>query len=58
VLQISENCVTYYGALEPIALTGDQALDFDLIGQIRTQVLASVPLVLHGSSGVPGASLG
>jgi fructose/tagatose bisphosphate aldolase len=39
-------------------LTRDATLDFDLIGQIKTQVLASVPLVLYGSSGVPDAALG
>jgi fructose/tagatose bisphosphate aldolase len=38
-------------------LTRDAMLDFDLIGQIRAQVPASVPLVLHGSSGVPDAAL-
>jgi len=36
-------------------LTRDAVLDLDLIGQIRAAV--SVPLVLHGSSGVPDAML-
>src|SRR5258708_32624444 len=39
-------------------LTRDAVLDFDLIGQIRAEVPAAVPLVLHGSSGVPDAALG
>jgi len=39
-------------------LTRDAVLDFDLIGQIRAQVPAAVPLVLHGSSGVSDAALG
>jgi fructose-bisphosphate aldolase, class II len=39
-------------------LTRDAVLDFDLIGQIRARVPASVPLVLHGSSGVPEEALG
>jgi fructose-bisphosphate aldolase class II len=39
-------------------LTRDAVLDFDLIGQIRARVPAPVPLVLHGSSGVPDAALG
>lgn len=39
-------------------LTRDAVLDFDLIGQIRARVPVTVPLVLHGSSGVPDASLG
>jgi len=38
-------------------LTRDAVLDFDLIRQIRARVPAAVPLVLHGSSGVPDASL-
>jgi fructose-bisphosphate aldolase class II len=38
-------------------LTRDAALDFDLIGQIRARVPVAVPLVLHGSSGVPDAAL-
>jgi fructose-bisphosphate aldolase, class II len=38
-------------------LTRDAVLDFDLIGQIRARVPGAVPLVLHGSSGVPEASL-
>jgi fructose-bisphosphate aldolase, class II len=38
-------------------LTRDAELDFDLIGRIRAEVPAAVPLVLHGSSGVPDASL-
>jgi fructose/tagatose bisphosphate aldolase len=38
-------------------LTRDAVLDIDLIGQIRARVPAAVPLVLHGSSGVPDASL-
>jgi fructose-bisphosphate aldolase class II len=36
-------------------LTRDAALDLDLIAQIHAEV--SVPLVLHGSSGVPDAGL-
>ncbi len=39
-------------------LTRDAVLDFDLIGQIRARVPGAVPLVLHGSSGVPDAALG
>ncbi len=39
-------------------LTRDAVLDFDLIGRIRTQVPGAVPLVLHGSSGVPDVALG
>src|SRR5258708_25647861 len=39
-------------------LTRDAVLDFDLIGQIRARVPVAVPLVLHGSSGVPDISLG
>jgi fructose-bisphosphate aldolase, class II len=39
-------------------LTRDAVLDFDLIGQIRARVPVAVPLVLHGSSGVPDVSLG
>ncbi|HUZ56211.1 MAG TPA: class II fructose-bisphosphate aldolase [Streptosporangiaceae bacterium] len=39
-------------------LTRDAVLDFDLIGQIRARVPVTVPLVLHGSSGVPDVSLG
>jgi fructose-bisphosphate aldolase class II len=39
-------------------LTRDAVLDFDLIGQIRARIPAAVPLVLHGSSGVPDDSLG
>jgi fructose/tagatose bisphosphate aldolase len=39
-------------------LTRDASLDFDLIGQIRARVPAAVPLVLHGSSGVPDSALG
>ncbi|HEX6931789.1 MAG TPA: class II fructose-bisphosphate aldolase, partial [Streptosporangiaceae bacterium] len=39
-------------------LTRDAVLDFDLIGRIRTRVPGAVPLVLHGSSGVPDAALG
>jgi fructose-bisphosphate aldolase class II len=38
-------------------LTRDASLDFDLIGQIRVRVPVAVPLVLHGSSGVPDAGL-
>jgi len=38
-------------------LTRDAVLDFDLIGQIRARVPALVPLVLHGSSGVPDDAL-
>jgi fructose-bisphosphate aldolase class II len=38
-------------------LTRDAVLDLDLIGQIRARVPAAVSLVLHGSSGVPDASL-
>jgi fructose-bisphosphate aldolase class II len=38
-------------------LTRDAVLDFDLIGRIRARVPVAVPLVLHGSSGVPDASL-
>src|SRR5258708_15132772 len=38
-------------------LTRDAVLDFDLIGQIRARVPVAAPLVLHGSSGVPDASL-
>lgn len=38
-------------------LTRDAVLDFDLIGQIRARVPVTVPLVLHGSSGVPDAGL-
>jgi fructose-bisphosphate aldolase, class II len=38
-------------------LTRDAALDFKLIGQIRARVPVAVPLVLHGSSGVPDAAL-
>ena len=36
-------------------LTRDAVLDLELIGQIRAAV--GVPLVLHGSSGVPDAML-
>ena len=36
-------------------LTQDAALDFELIRQLGTRVV--VPLVLHGSSGVPDADL-
>ena len=39
-------------------LTRDAVLDFDLIGQIRARVPVDVPLVLHGSSGVPDVALG
>jgi len=39
-------------------LTRDAVLDLDLIGQIRARVPLLVPLVLHGSSGVPDVSLG
>ena len=39
-------------------LTRDAVLDFDLIGRIRTHVPGAVPLVLHGSSGVPDVALG
>ena len=39
-------------------LTRDAVIDFDLIGRIRAGVPAAVPLVLHGSSGVPDAALG
>jgi len=39
-------------------LTRDAVIDFDLIGRIRAEVPAPVPLVLHGSSGVPDAALG
>jgi len=39
-------------------LSRDALLDFDLIGQIRARVPAAVPLVLHGSSGVPDDALG
>jgi fructose-bisphosphate aldolase, class II len=39
-------------------LTRDAVLDFDLIGRIRTRVPGAVPLVLHGSSGVPDVALG
>src|SRR5260221_2025841 len=39
-------------------LTRDAVIDFDLIGRIRAEVPAAVPLVLHGSSGVPDAALG
>jgi fructose-bisphosphate aldolase class II len=38
-------------------LTRTAVLDLDLIGQIRAAVPARVPLVLHGSSGVPDAAL-
>jgi fructose-bisphosphate aldolase class II len=38
-------------------LTRDAVLDFDLIGRIRARVPPAVPLVLHGSSGVPDAAL-
>ncbi len=38
-------------------LTRDAELDFDLIGRIRAEVPGAVPLVLHGSSGVPDVSL-
>lgn len=38
-------------------LTRTAVLDHDLIGQIRAAVPADVPLVLHGSSGVPDESL-
>jgi fructose-bisphosphate aldolase class II len=38
-------------------LTRDAVLDFKLIGQIRARVPVAVPLVLHGSSGVPDAAL-
>jgi fructose-bisphosphate aldolase, class II len=34
-------------------LTRDAELDIELIAQIRSAVPAAVPLVLHGSSGVP-----
>ena len=39
-------------------LTRDAVLDIGLIGQIRSALPASVPLVLHGSSGVPDDALG
>ena len=39
-------------------LTRNAVLDLDLIGQIRARVPVTVPLVLHGSSGVPDVSLG
>src|SRR5882762_5983076 len=39
-------------------LTRDAVIDFDLIGRIRAEVPAAVPLVLHGSSGIPDAALG
>jgi len=39
-------------------LTRDAVIDFDLIGRIRAGVPAAVPLVLHGSSGIPDAALG
>ena len=39
-------------------LTRDAALDIELIGRIRSAVPAAVPLVLHGSSGVPDDALG
>ncbi len=39
-------------------LTRDAVLDIVLIGQIRAAVPAAVPLVLHGSSGVPDDTLG
>jgi len=38
-------------------LSRDAVLDLELIGQIRAAVPARVPLVLHGSSGVPEESL-
>ena len=38
-------------------LTRTAVLDLELIGRIRAAVPARVPLVLHGSSGVPEASL-
>jgi fructose-bisphosphate aldolase class II len=38
-------------------LTRDAELDFDLIDRIRAEVPDAVPLVLHGSSGVPDVSL-
>jgi fructose-bisphosphate aldolase class II len=38
-------------------LTPDAALDVELIARIRARVPTAVPLVLHGSSGVPDASL-
>jgi fructose-bisphosphate aldolase class II len=38
-------------------LTRTAVLDLDLIGRIRAAVPANVPLVLHGSSGVPDESL-
>jgi fructose-bisphosphate aldolase, class II len=39
-------------------LTRDAKLDIELIAQIRSVVPAAVPLVLHGSSGVPDDELG
>lgn len=39
-------------------LTRDAVLDIGLIGRIRSAVPAAVPLVLHGSSGVPDDALG
>jgi fructose-bisphosphate aldolase, class II len=39
-------------------LTRDAELDIELIGQIRSVLPAAVPLVLHGSSGVPDDVLG
>jgi fructose-bisphosphate aldolase class II len=38
-------------------LSRDAVLDLELIDRIRAEVPARVPLVLHGSSGVPEASL-
>ena len=38
-------------------LTRDAVLDFGLIGQIRARVPVAVPLVLHGSSGIPDGAL-
>jgi fructose-bisphosphate aldolase class II len=39
-------------------LSRDAVLDIGLIGEIRAAVPAPVPLVLHGSSGVPDDALG
>jgi fructose-bisphosphate aldolase, class II len=39
-------------------LTRDAELDIELIGKIRSALPAAVPLVLHGSSGVPDDMLG
>jgi fructose-bisphosphate aldolase class II len=72
VLQISQNAVRYHGSLEPIGLATlalarkravpmvvhldhDTDASLELISALRAAV--PVPLVLHGSSGVPDQEL-